>query len=92
MLFTLPILVMTRNDGFLLKQCVESIVNTVTIDTTIYIIDNNSDSAEQHFILNDLAVKYSNVKLVFNKSNLWVIGLNTTIKKIKIEHKSDFFF
>ncbi|HDN9014685.1 TPA: glycosyltransferase family 2 protein [Aeromonas salmonicida] len=92
MLFTLPILVMTRNDGFLLKQCIESMVNTVTIDTTIYIIDNNSDSVEQHSVLNDLALKYSNVKLVFNKSNLWVIGLNATIKKIKLEHKSNFFF
>lgn len=92
MLFTLPILVMTRNDGFLLKQCIESIIKTVTIDATIYIIDNNSDSVEQHSILNDLAVKYSNVRLVFNKTNLWVIGLNTTINKIKLEHKSDFFF
>lgn len=89
---TLPVLVMTRNDVHFLKLCVESIINTVTIPVTIYIIDNHSDSLEHHAILKDLAVRFDNIKLVFNKRNLWVLGLNDTIKKIKSIHQSKYFF
>ncbi|HFI9033795.1 TPA: glycosyltransferase [Escherichia coli] len=89
---TFPILVMTRNDGLFLKQCVESIINTVSIATTIYIIDNNSDSLEHHAVINDLVARFDNIKPIFNKKNLWVLGLNDTIKKIKHIHQSKYFF
>lgn len=89
---TLPVLVMTRNDGHFLKQCVESIINTVTIPITIYIIDNHSDSPEHQDILNDLKARFDNIELVLNKKNLWVLGLNKTIEKIKATHNSKYFF
>lgn len=89
---TLPVLVMTRNDGHFLKQCVESIINTVTIPVTIYIIDNDSDSPGHHAILNDLKARFNNIELVLNKNNLWVLGLNKTIRKIKSIHNSKYFF
>lgn len=89
---TLPVLVMTRNDGLFLKQCVESIINTVTIPITIYIIDNHSDSPEHHAILNDLKAQFDNIELVLNKKNLWILGLNNTIQKIKLIHRSKYFF
>lgn len=89
---TLPVLVMTRNDGHFLKQCVESIINTVTIPVTIYIIDNHSDSPEHHGILNGLKARFNNVELVLNKKNLWILGLNKTIKKIRNMHNSKYFF
>lgn len=60
---TLPVLVMTRNDGPFLKQCVESMINTVTIPVTIYIIDNHSDSPEHQAILNDLKARFDNKKI-----------------------------
>lgn len=83
---------MTRNDGLFLKQCVESIINTVSIATTIYIIDNNSDSLEHHAVINDLVARFDNIKPILNKKNLWVLGLNDTIKKIKHIHQSKYFF
>ncbi|GKR36847.1 hypothetical protein KAM471_26110 [Aeromonas caviae] len=89
---TLPVLVMTRNDGHFLKQCVESIINTVTIPVTIYIIDNHSDSPEHHAILNDLKARFEHVELVLNKKNLWILGLNKTIEKIKNTHDGKYFF
>lgn len=89
---TLPVLVMTRNDGHFLKQCVESIINTVTIPVTIYIIDNHSDSPEHHVILKDLKARFNNIELVLNKKNLWILGLNETIIKIKKIHNSKYFF
>ncbi|WP_421274766.1 glycosyltransferase [Aeromonas veronii] len=89
---TIPVLVMTRNDCNFLKQCVESIINTVTIPVTIYIIDNHSDYPEHHAILNDLSSRFDNIELVLNKRNLWILGLNDTIKKIKNMHSSKYFF
>lgn len=89
---SLPILVMTRNDGLFLKRCIESIVNTVTIPITIYIVDNHSDSIEHHSIMDDLSSQFNNVNVVLNKRNLWVIGLNKTIEKIRSIHGGRYFF
>lgn len=89
---SMPILIMTRNDGLFLKKCVDSIMNTVTIDVAIYIVDNASDSAEHHRILSELSERYVNVNLVLNKRNQWILGLNKTIKKIKSIHSGKYFF
>lgn len=89
---TFPILVMTRNDNQFIKKCVESIINTVTIPITIYIVDNNSDSDEHHLILKELAERFENVNVVLNKNNYWILGLNETILKVKKNHIGKYFF
>lgn len=88
----LPIIIMTRNDGLFLKQCVDSIIKTVTIDVEIYIVDNASDSISHKKIMDDLATCYENVNLVLNKKNQWILGLNKTIGKIRSLHKGEYFF
>ncbi|WP_425260434.1 glycosyltransferase family 2 protein [Photobacterium leiognathi] len=48
---------MTRNENEFLFQCIDSIINTVTIDYHIYVIDNNSDNNEHLKILDKLEKK-----------------------------------
>lgn len=89
---TFPLIIMTRNDAELLKKCVQSIIDTVTIDIYIYIVDNNSDDNVHNQILNELEQRYSNIKIIRNKDNLWVLGVNKTIHDVKNKHQSGYFF
>lgn len=87
-----PIVIMTRNEGQYLKRCVESIFATVSIDIYLYIIDNNSDDQEHNIILENIKNRYQgNVSVKKNNKNLWILGLNKTLAKIKKEHKSNYF-
>lgn len=86
-----PIIVMTRNDAEFLKKCVTSILDTVTIDIYIYIIDNNSDDDLHKEILTELA-QNNNVEVIRKNENLWVLGINDTIRKVKENHNSEYFF
>ncbi len=89
---TIPVLVMTRNEGEYLRVCVMSILETVKLPIKIYIIDNNSD-CEYHFqTIQYLSDNVKNIEIVFNDRNNWILGLNKTIDKIKIKHKSKYFF
>ncbi|MDD9224720.1 glycosyltransferase family 2 protein [Aeromonas hydrophila] len=83
---------MTRNDGEYLKQCIESIFNTVKMPITVYIVDNNSDSQEHLDIVASLSSRFESVRVVYNKQNLWVLGLNKTINSIRDLHVSKYFF
>lgn len=83
---------MTRNDGEYLKQCIESIFNTVKIPITVYIVDNKSDSIEHFGIIASLSSRFDNVRVIYNKRNLWVLGLNRIIGEIKNIHNSKYFF
>jgi glycosyltransferase involved in cell wall biosynthesis len=87
-----PLIIMTRNDADFLKACINSILNTVTIDVRIYIIDNQSDDIHHKDILSELEKKHNNIKVVYNKKNLWVLGVNETIKVIKENHRGKYFF
>lgn len=87
-----PIVIMTRNEGQYLKRCVESIFATVSIDVYLYIIDNNSDDQEHNIVLENIRKRYQeNVTVKKNKKNLWILGLNKTLGKIKKQHKSNYF-
>ena len=87
-----PIVIMTRNEGQYLKRCVESIFATVSIDVYLYIIDNNSDDQEHNIVLENIRNRYQeNVTVKKNKKNLWILGLNKTLGKIKKQHKSNYF-
>ncbi|EPQ0973827.1 glycosyltransferase [Citrobacter farmeri] len=86
-----PIIIMTRNDGRLLKKCVDSILKTVTIDVCIYIVDNNSNETEHLNVLKELN-NIENVKIILNNNNLWVLGVNKTIENVKKDHECPYFF
>lgn len=90
--YSLPVIVMTRNDGLYLKKCIESILDTVCIPITIYIVDNDSDSILHLDIVSSLNEQFDNVHVVRNRKNLWVLGLNKTLREIKRKHASDYFF
>lgn len=86
-----PILVMTRNESNYLSSCIDSILDTTTIPVYIYIIDNCSDDPEQLEILSDYD-KVSNIKVIRNNNNRWILGLNETLSQVKLRHKSKYFF
>lgn len=88
-----PIVIMTRNEGEYLQRCIESIFSTVSLDIMIYIVDNNSDELQHNEILAWLEKKHSQkIKVIRNESNKWIIGINKTLKDIKSQHKSKYFF
>lgn len=87
-----PLIIMTRNDANFLRTCVNSILNTVTINIYIYIVDNHSDDILHHEVMNELKQKNNNIEVVYKKTNSWVIGVNEIIKKIKEKHKGKYFF
>lgn len=87
----IPIIVMTKDEGLYLDRCVKSILATVKTNCEIYIVDNSSKTKEQKDILAELG-KLKNVNVIYNKKNLWVLGLNKTIAKIKKYHNSRYFF
>lgn len=88
-----PIIIMTRNEGRYLEKCVYSILSSVSIPTHIYIIDNSSDDKEHIQVLNEIQDRMlTNVNIIRNENNLWVLGLNKTLASIKGKHKSKYFF
>lgn len=88
-----PVIVMTRNEGLFLFRCVESMLKNVSIDIHVYIIDNNSLDDEHFAVLDVIEKKYTNkVSVIRNTSNLWVLGINKTLKQIRAKHSSPYFF
>lgn len=87
----IPILVMTRNENEFLEQCIYSIINTVTVNYHIYIIDNASNNKDHLAILEKLD-KLEKITVIRNKKNEWILGLNPYLKNIKNKHKSKYFY
>ncbi|MFO6492279.1 glycosyltransferase family 2 protein [Hafnia alvei] len=88
-----PILIMTRNEGEYLQRCVTSIIETVSLNVLIYIVDNSSDDLEHINILSMLEKKHSNnVVVIRNSNNLWVLGINKTLQLIRKIHSSPYYF
>ncbi|EMB9642311.1 MULTISPECIES: glycosyltransferase family A protein [Enterobacter cloacae complex] len=88
-----PVIVMTRNEGVFLSRCIESMIANVSIDIQIYIVDNNSCDEDHLTLLAALEKKYKSILTVIrNKSNRWVLGLNKTLKTIRLNHTSPYFF
>ncbi|MFS1981827.1 glycosyltransferase family A protein [Vibrio lentus] len=87
----LPIIVMTRNEPEFLKQCISSIVSTVSLCYHIYIVDNASTSPSQKKLLRQLDFN-ENVTVVYNLKNNWVLGLHKTQDYIKLNYESEYFF
>jgi glycosyltransferase involved in cell wall biosynthesis len=85
-----PIVIMTRNEGLFLKKTVESILNTVSIPVDIYIVDNSSNNSLHINILRELS-EFSNIRIIYNKFNLWVLGVNDTVDYIKSNYDSEYF-
>lgn len=86
-----PILIMTRNEGHYLRRCITSIIDKLddSIDYTIYVIDNASNKDEQISLLDE--IQSARVKVVRNKKNLWVLGLNDTLADV-LNDDVDYFF
>ncbi|HFP5336852.1 TPA: glycosyltransferase family 2 protein [Escherichia coli] len=83
---------MTRNEGADLQRCVDSILHTVSIDVHIYIIDNNSDDLSHIQILANLEdLNRKNLTVIRNTKNLWILGVNNTLLKIKKNHDTKYF-
>lgn len=90
---TFPIVVMTRNEGKDLINCINSIFETTKIDIKIYLVDNNSDDQEHLAILTSLNLRFSDkLEIIKNKKNRWILGLNDTLKKVRNLHSSPYFF
>lgn len=87
-----PVIIMTRNDAELLKKCVISMLKTVTIEIQIYIVDNKSNDTRHCEILRELEQNNYNVEVIHKKNNLWILGVNDTIKLIKTRHSHKYFF
>lgn len=90
---SLPIIVMTRNEAHFLLKCIDSILDSVSIPVHIYIVDNSSDDNEHIAILNEIeSRKCGNISIIKNRRNLWILGLNNSIERIRENHSSKYFF
>lgn len=86
----IPIYIMTRNDARHLDKCVKSIMNTISIQYTIYIVDNKSNNEDHIKILYELS-KLESVEVVYNNKNNWILGLNQELIKSD-RYSKDYFF
>ncbi|MGA6884802.1 glycosyltransferase family 2 protein [Escherichia coli] len=73
---------MTRNDGVYLQDCLNSILKNTVYPFNLYVIDNNSSDKLHLKILEEYKTR-QNVTVIRNKSNLWVLGLNKHLEKVK---------
>lgn len=87
---SIPIIIMTRNENGLLKTCIDSILHTISCPFHIYVIDNNSNEPEQISILDGYS-NHEKITVLKNKNNLWVLGLNYHLNKIKKLSNSEYF-
>lgn len=87
---SIPIVIMTRNENHLLKTCIDSILQTTKYPFHIFVVDNNSKDVEQQSILNEYEA-HKNVSVLKNDNNLWVLGLNKHLDKIKAKTDSSYF-
>lgn len=85
------IIVMTKDDGLFLERCVNSIIDTVSMDYRIYIVDNASSTKLHTDILDHLG-RIDSVTVIRNVLNLWVIGLNDLLNRLYRERSSEYFF
>lgn len=86
----IPIFIMTRNDGVYLQDCLNSILKNTVYPFNLYVIDNNSSDKLHLKILEEYKTR-QNVTVIRNKSNLWVLGLNKHLEKVKKESGSSYF-
>lgn len=86
----IPVVIMTRNENALLKKCIDSILQTTSCSFHIFIIDNGSNEPEQIAILDNYS-RNEKITVLKNKNNLWVLGLNYHLAKIKSLCNSDYF-
>lgn len=71
---------MTRNDGNHLEECINSIIQNTRHPHCIIIIDNHSSDALSIQLADSFAKKHPDkIRVIKNKSNKWVIGLNKAI-------------
>lgn len=86
----IDIVVMTKDDDKFLASCVESIINTVSLDYRIFIVDNASTTTSH---LDTLTLLEQNTDIVIcrNKLNFWVLGLNQLLTKLRSENLSNYF-
>jgi len=83
---------MTRNESIFLDACVKSIIATVTVPIHIYIIDNASNKNDHFQIMDALASRYPDlISCIYNKKNLWILGLNKILNIIKDKHNTKYF-
>lgn len=87
----IDIVVMTKDDGCFLEQCVNSILETVSVEYRIFIVDNASSTPLQLDILSQLEENES-VQVIRNRYNLWVLGLNELLERLYKEGESEYFF
>jgi len=85
------IIVMTKDDGLFLERCVNSIIDTVSMDYKVYIVDNGS-STKLHADILDALGRIDSVTVIRNVLNLWVIGLNKLLNRLYRERSSEYFF
>lgn len=81
----IAIVVLTKDEPKFLQATIQSILDRTHYPYQLFIVDNNSQSAEQHQLLQQYA-QDSNIQVVFNSKNRWVLGFNSAIDSAK-KHK-----
>lgn len=87
----LPIIVMTRNEGKLLYTCINSLKKIINIEHHIYVVDNHSDCNEHLEVLRQLEL-IEDITIIRNRTNLWVLGINKILEKIKQLYPKEKYF
>ncbi|WP_261874891.1 glycosyltransferase [Vibrio rarus] len=85
-----PIIIMTKDECEDLETTVRSILDTVSIDIHIFIVDNNSKLNAHRKLLTELE-EIENISVKRNSTNRWILGLNETIMDICSRFKTDYF-
>ena len=79
MLKKIKIFLLCRNNKRELELCLRSIENRTVYPYEIIIVDNNSSDREMLNYLREL--QKINIKVHYNRLNLWVLGLNPPLRK-----------
>jgi glycosyltransferase involved in cell wall biosynthesis len=86
----IDIVIMTKDDGYFLERTINSILETVSVQYRIYIVDNASSSPQQLVMLDRLE-EIQSIQVIRNSFNLWVLGLNKLLSTLNKEGRSKYF-
>jgi glycosyltransferase involved in cell wall biosynthesis len=85
---SIKIFVMCRNNRRELEICIKSITKRTHYPHEIIIVDNDSDDVETIQFLENF--ENTNIKVYFNRYNLWILGLNPALRLHL--HDDDLFY
>jgi glycosyltransferase involved in cell wall biosynthesis len=85
----IPIVVLHRDEPGFLRETVAAIRQRTSVDYQLFVVDNNSVTAEAHAALEQLAS--DDVVVIRNSHNRWVMGFNSALAHERFNHNAAYY-